>query len=70
MHTNSNIQERANPEGPNQAPTGSEGGNDSYSANIADCQGSVAWAAQRIEHPHLTGMCLLHVLLMEYQTYQ
>ena len=37
---------------------------------FADRQGSVAWAAQRIEHPHLTGMCLLHVLLMVYQTYQ
>ena len=70
MHTNSNIQEHANPEGPNQAPTRSEGGNDGYSANLADRQGLVARAARRIEHPHLTGMCLLHVLFTVYQTYQ
>ena len=60
MHTNSNIRERTTPEGPNHAPTDSEGRDTSYSVDLADRQDLVA---QRIEHPHFTGTCLLRVFL-------
>ncbi len=60
MHTNSNVRECADPEGTNQAQGGSEDGDDDHSVGLADRHGPVA---QRIEHPHLTGMCSLCVLV-------
>ena len=56
VHTNTNIREHANPEGPNQAQTGSDDGILSDLADSEHDQGP-RLLAQRIEHPHLTGMC-------------
>ena len=59
MHTNSNARrmnrEPANPEAPDEAQAESKcgGGGPSHSNDLANRQHPVA---QRIEHPHLTGM--------------
>ncbi|KAI9452719.1 hypothetical protein BJY52DRAFT_1205620 [Lactarius psammicola] len=57
VHTNSNIWHPASPEGPDQAQADSEDGDDGHSRG---CRGPVA---QRIEHPYLTGICSLRVLI-------
>ena len=60
VHTNSNVRRPASPEGPDQERADSEGGDDGHSMDLADRRGPVA---RRIEHPHLTGMCLLPVFI-------
>jgi hypothetical protein len=55
VHTNSNVREHHNPEGPTLAQTDNEDvDNDGHSLDLTERRGPVA---QRIEHPHLTGMC-------------
>lgn len=54
VHTNSNVRERHNPEGKNQERADSEDEDDNHTLDLAEHHAPVT---QRIEHPHLTGMC-------------